>query len=248
MPAQHDLLLKLPAPRFPHRDDAGRRVLRQLRIDRHVEIALGPGRDDARHIGGVARAADEVIGAGERDETFGMLCREKNLAGIVDADRVVGRRMKHQQRLVQVGDEGFEILLRDIVEQAAADAERPAGQRHLDLVLIVELGNAFAEQPDHMGRIERRRDRHHGARLGDAMRGGEHRGAAEAVADQDRRRHERRPQMIGGGDQIVDIRRKRGVGELALAGAKPGKIEAQHRDAVQSSAITRVVTGEFCNT
>ena len=135
--------------------------------------------------------------------------------------------------MCRLGDEGFEILLRDIVEQGAADAKRPAGQRHLDLVLIVELGNAFAEQPDDMRRIGRRRDRHHGARLGDAVRGGEHRGAAEAVADQDRRRHERRPQMIGGGDQIVDIRRERGVGELALAGAEPGKIEAQHRDAVQ---------------
>ena len=42
-----------------------------------------------------------------------------------------------------------------------------------------------------------------------------------------------RPQVIGGGDQIVDIRRERGVGELALAGAEPGEIEAQHRDAVQ---------------
>ena len=112
-------------------------------------------------------------------------------------------------------------------------SKRPPGKRHLDLVLIVELGDAFAEQPDDMRRIERRRDRHHGARLGDAVRGGEHRGAAKAVADQDRRRHECRPQMIGGGDQIVDVRRERGVGKLALAGADPGEIEAQHRDAVQ---------------
>ena len=84
-----------------------------------------------------------------------------------------------------------------------------------------------------MRRIERRADRHHGARLGDAVRGREHRGAAEAVADQDRRRGERLPQMIGGGDQIVDIRGESGVGELAFAGAEPGEIEAQHRDAVQ---------------
>ena len=88
-----------------------------------------------------------------------------------------------------------------------------------------------------MRRIGRRSDRHHGARLGDAVRGGEHRGAAEAVADQDRGRHERRSQMIGGGDQIVDIRRERGVGKLALAGAEPGKIEAQHRDAIQLQPI-----------
>ena len=139
--------------------------------------------------------------------------------------------------MCRLGDEGLEILLRDIVEQAAADVKRPARQRHLDLFLIVELGNALAEQPDDMGRIERRRDRHHGARLGDAMRGGKHRGAAEAVADQDRGRHERRSQMIGGGDQIVDIRRERGVGELAFAGAETGKVEAQYRDAVQLQSL-----------
>ena len=125
--------------------------------------------------------------------------------------------------------------------------KRPAGQRDLDLVLIVELGNAFAEQPDDVRRIERRRDRHHGARLGDAVRGGEHRGAAEAVADQNRRRHQRRPQMIGGGDQIVDIRRERGVGELALAGAEPGKIEAQHRDAVQLQAPRQYAAPPCCS-
>ena len=44
---------------------------------------------------------------------------------------------------------------------------------------------------------------------------------------------DRPPQMIGRGDQIVDIRGECGVGEFALAGAEPGEIEAQHRDAVQ---------------
>ena len=99
--AEDDLLLKLAAPRFPHRDGAGRCISRELGIDRHIEIAIGPGRDDARHVDGVACAADEMVGAGERNETFRMFCREKDLAGIVDADGVVGRRMKHQQRLVQ---------------------------------------------------------------------------------------------------------------------------------------------------
>ena len=88
-----------------------------------------------------------------------------------------------------------------------------------------------------MRRIERRADRHHRARVGDAVRGGEHRGAAEAVTDQDRRRGEFLAQMIGGSDQVVDIRRKRRIGELAFAGAKPGEIEAQHGDAVQFKAV-----------
>ena len=53
--------------------------------------------------------------------------------------------------------------------------------------------------------IERRVDRHYGARLGDAVRRRDHGGAAEAVADQDRWRSKRLPQMIGGGDEIIDV-------------------------------------------
>ena len=54
--------------------------------------------------------------------------------------------------------------------------------------LRFDFGDAVAEQAGDMRRIERRGDRHHRARLGDAVRRGEHRGAAEAVADQDRGR------------------------------------------------------------
>ena len=129
------------------------------------------------------------------------------------------------------------ILLGDVVEESAADAERPAGERDFDLALPRDVGDLVPEQPGDMRRIGRRGDRHHGARLGDAVRGGEHRGAAEAVADQDRRRGEFLAQVIGGGDQIVDVRGERGVGELAFAGAEPGEIEAQHRDAVQLQAF-----------
>ena len=58
----------------------------------------------------------------------------------------------------------------------------------------------------------------------------EHGRAAEAVADQDRGRPPRSPQLICGGDEIRDIGRKRGVGEFAFARAEPGEVEAQHGD------------------
>ena len=113
---------------------------------------------------------------------------------------------------------------------------RPASV-HFDFALLLDFVDVVAEQARDMGRIERRGDRHHGMRVGNAVRRGEHGGAAEAVADQNGRRADRRPQMIGGGDQIVDIRRKSGVGELAFAGAEPGEIEAQHGDAAQFQAL-----------
>ena len=138
---------------------------------------------------------------------------------------------------------GREILLGNVVEQRAANAERPALQRDLNLALRCNLGGAVAKQADDVRRIERRADRDHRARLRDAMRGGEHRGAAQTMTDQNRGRGERLAQMVGRGDQIVDVGRKGGVGKLAFAGAEPGEIEPQHGDAVKLQAVGDVACG-----
>ena len=101
------------------------------------------------------------------------------------------------------------------------------------------------EQPDDVARIVRRGDGDHGARLGDAMRGREHGAAAEAVADQDRRRAVHLAQMIGGGDQVVDVRGEMRVGEFAFAAAEAGEIEAQHGDAVDRQPLGDALGGEI---
>lgn len=100
------------------------------------------------------------------------------------------------------------------------------------------------EQADDVRRIVRRRDGHHRARFGDAVRRGKHGAAAEAVPDQDRRRGIFGPQMIGGGDQIVDIRGKMRVGEFAFAAAQAGEIEAQNRDAADRQPLGDPFCGE----
>ena len=94
-----------------------------------------------------------------------------------------------------------------------------------------DRADVLLEQADDMRGIERRGDGDHRARVGNSVRGGEHRGAAQAVADQDFRRAMRLAQMLGGGDQVVDVRGKMRVGEFAFAAAQPGEIEAQHGDA-----------------
>src|SRR5205807_9576565 len=60
----------------------------------------------------------------------------------------------------------------------------------------------------------------------------------EAVTDQNSGCADCRPQMIGGGHQIVDVRRKGSVGELAFTGTEPGEIESQHRDAVRCQTVS----------
>ena len=44
-------------------------------------------------------------------------------------------------------------------------------------------------------------------------------------------------QMIGGGDQIVDVRGKMRIGEFAFAAAQAGEIETQHGDAVHRQPL-----------
>ena len=50
--------------------------------------------------------------------------------------------------------------------------------------------------------------------------------------------------MIGGGDQVLDIRGKMRVGEFAFAHAEPGEIEAHHGDAGFGQPLGDALGGE----
>ncbi len=93
------------------------------------------------------------------------------------------------------------------------------------------------EKMGHMGGVGRRRDRHHRPRLHNRAGCRQHRGAAETVADQQRRRLTHFAQVIGGGDEIGDVRRESGVGEFAFARAEAGEVKAQHRDALRRERL-----------
>ena len=53
-----------------------------------------------------------------------------------------------------------------------------------------------------------------------------------------------RAQMIGGGDQILDVRGEMRVGEFALAHPESGEIEAHHRDAGLGQPLGDALGGE----
>ncbi len=102
---------------------------------------------------------------------------------------------------------------------------------------VADLVDLILEQADDVAGIVRRADGDHRARLRNFVRGGEHRGTTQAVADQNRGRSARLAQVIGGGDEIVHVRRKMRVGELAFAGAKAGKVESQHGNAANRQPL-----------
>ena len=119
---------------------------------------------------------------------------------------IVGRRMEHQQRLAQDREAIRQLLLGDVVEKFLADAERPAGERHLDLALSRDLATCSLNRPATCAGSD-------GAAMVATARASGMRCAAASTAAPPRLwpiriagARERLAQMIGGGDQIVDVR------------------------------------------
>ncbi len=119
----------------------------------------------------------------------------------------------------------------DVVEEFAADVERPAGERNFDLAVLADVLDAILEQTGDVGGIGGGRDGDDGPGIRNLPRGGQNGSAAEAMADQDGWRFARFAQMVGGPHQIGDVRGECGIGEITFAGAEARKIEPQHRDA-----------------
>lgn len=70
----------------------------------------------------------------------------------------------------------------------------------------------------------------HGASVADAMRGSDHGGTTEGMADEQRWRAVIRAKPVGGRNEIVDVGTEIGTAEIAAAAAQPGEVEAQHAE------------------
>ena len=95
----------------------------------------------------------------------------------------------HQQRLAEVRDRRGLVVLAQVIDELALDGERPAPERHDGLAARLDLRQLRGQQMHHVARVERRADHRHRAGFRDRRGGGQDRRAAEAVADQQSRRH-----------------------------------------------------------
>ena len=102
-------------------------------------------------------------------------------------------------------------MLLQIVEKLLLDAKYPTGEFDLGLAAGGEFGAGVAEEVADMSRFGRRSDRRDCATGRDALGGCEHRGAAQAVTDQDARRFLGLAEKLGRRHQIIDI-----GGEIAV--------------------------------
>ena len=100
-----------------------------------------------RDIDRVALAREQMVGAGERDEALGMLGGRRRYATAFSMPTVssVGE-WKISSALRSLRDALGELLLGDVGQEFAADAERPAGERHLDLAVLADRIELILEQ------------------------------------------------------------------------------------------------------
>src|SRR4051794_37871188 len=69
-----------------------------------LQIGVGPRADDSRGPGGLVLAGQQVVGAFEGDEAARVPGGTEDVAGVFDADGVVGGGVHHQQRAAQGAD------------------------------------------------------------------------------------------------------------------------------------------------
>ena len=94
----------------------------------------------------------EMIGIVQRDEALRMLRGQENLGAIFDADHLVSARMQNQKRLLERSEARELIVVRQIVDKAAAHPERAPADADLSFAVLDQLVD-IRKQPAHMGDV-----------------------------------------------------------------------------------------------
>ena len=230
MPSDDDVVQERPLGGLgdDHRRRRPRRIEGATLVD---DVAVGEGSDRVRGETGIVTVGEQVVGAVERHEALRVASRLEDLRGVVDRDGVVDRRVHHQQRPLHGRHPIGDHVIAQVVDELLADPERPTGQLHLGGAGRGDLVERRLEVADDVRRARRCADRDDRTNLGDVGGHGEHGGTAERVPDQHLRGSMLATQPIGGGNQIVGVRREVGVLELALAHPQPREVEPQHPEA-----------------
>ena len=198
-------------------------------VRRDPELVGEPARYRRRDELGVRFVREEMITFVEADEALRVPRRLEDRLGLIDPYGLIERRVEDQQRAAQRSDVA-RVDGAHIVEEVAPNLDRSRANLHLGRTVLCNGGGRIAKKMRHVGRIERRANRHHGARRADVRRRLEYRRTAQAVADQHVGSTHRVGEESGRGDEVRRVRTEYRRFELPLARAEPGKVEAQRCD------------------
>ena len=99
-----DFLLEGAVPGFLHDDLVRFGVSAARRRHCHFEVSFRPGGDDMSDIGSIARPAQQMIGAGKRDEALRVFRSGEYAAGSVDLQRMNMRLALSMPTVSSVGE------------------------------------------------------------------------------------------------------------------------------------------------
>src|SRR3546814_3812930 len=109
-----------------------------------------------------------MVGIIERDEAFGVPRCLEYLAGIVDADHLVGRRVEDEEGAAQLRQPRRLVVPARLGEELLADPKLSVSQFDFRLSLRLDPLERGAEMLEHMLDVERGANRNDGLRGGDA--------------------------------------------------------------------------------
>src|SRR5262245_33568975 len=166
----------------------------------------------------------------KRHEAFWVLRRCENSSSVFDADSLISGRMHDKQRLTKLGDVTRERLALGILDQLPADGEGATTECNVGNAITFNISEMRLKLMQHMRDIRRRADRYDCRCLRYTVRCSQHRSATQRVTYENCRGPIVRAQVIGGEDEILDIRGEIGVRELPLGGSEPCEIKPQNRN------------------
>ncbi len=222
-----DILLKPAVPRLLDRNHP--RLERGLtaRASPVRDVSRSPGAQDFGHVSRVLAPGEQMIGALQGKEALRMPGSREDRRRVIQADHLVGWRMKDEKRLLHRGDPVVQPRGFDILQKLALDRECSPGERHGSLALVADLVQLGSEVARHMRGIRGRADGCDSLRLRNVACGGQHRRAAKAMPDENIDGHQGFAKVLGRGKQILHVGGKVRIREFALAHAEAREIEAE---------------------
>src|SRR5262245_61848787 len=171
-----------------------------------------------------------MVRAIKRHEAFWVLRRGENSCSVFDADSLISGRVHDEQRLTKLGDVAHDRVALGILDQLPADREGATTERNVGYAITFNISQMRLKLMQHMRDIRRRADRYDCRYLRYTVRCSQHRSTTQRVTDENCWGPIVRAQVIGGEDEILDIRGEIGVLELPLGGSKPCEIKPQNRN------------------
>lgn len=189
-------------------------------------ILVDPSGDEVGGVAGLGGVGEEVVRFFEGEEGFGMFGGGVDFAGVFESDDVVGGGVHDEKTASQVGDAFFLVVTVEVGEKAFADVEFAARKGDFGLALGTDLREVVFEELGDVAGVVGSAESDDVREFGDLAGSGEDSGTSEGVPEDESGGGEVFSEVIGGGDEVLDVGDEGGVGEVSVGIPESCEVEA----------------------